>query len=399
MTELPRTRILLGVTGGIAAYKAAELVRRLGDALCDVQVVMTAGAEAFVTPMTFQALSGRTVRTSLFDPAAEAAMGHIELARWADQIVIAPATADAIARLATGQADDLLTTVVLASTAPLSIAPAMNQAMWAHPATQANVATLLQRGVNVLGPASGEQACGDVGAGRMLEPEDIAAAVTTPSSTRLAGRRAVITAGPTLEAVDPVRYLSNHSSGKMGYAVASALARAGAEVTLVSGPTALASPPGVSRVDVQSARDMLEAVMGKIDSSDLFVGCAAVADYHVAEPASQKIKKHSDTLTLSLERNPDILAQVAALPSPPICVGFAAETNDMQAHAQDKLARKKLHLICANSVGGENSAFGADDNALELWWPNGGHARIERAPKTEVARQLVEQIATLYFDD
>ncbi|MEM9604421.1 MAG: bifunctional phosphopantothenoylcysteine decarboxylase/phosphopantothenate--cysteine ligase CoaBC [Pseudomonadota bacterium] len=390
-------RVLLGVTGGIAAYKAAELVRRLSDVGCEVQVVMTAGAEAFVTPMTFQALSGRPVRTSLFDPAAEAAMGHIELARWADLILIAPATADVLARLAGGLADDLLTTVVLASKAPLYVAPAMNQAMWAHPATQANMATLASRGAHTLGPAHGDQACGDVGAGRLLEPQDIVAAVCAPTNAPLIGKRAIVTAGPTQEAIDPVRYLSNHSSGKMGYAIAQALAEAGADVQLVSGPTALPTPPGVSRTDVLSARDMLGAVLGAIDDCDLFVACAAVADYHVASPADQKIKKDSDTLALSLERNPDILAQVAARPSRPVCVGFAAETHDMAAHAQGKLERKGLDLICANQVGGAHSAFGADDNALALWWPGGGHTEIARAPKLTVARRLVEHITDLHF--
>ncbi|MEM7376346.1 MAG: bifunctional phosphopantothenoylcysteine decarboxylase/phosphopantothenate--cysteine ligase CoaBC [Pseudomonadota bacterium] len=392
-------RVLLGVAGGIAAYKAAELVRRLSDAGCEVQVVMTAGAEAFVTPMTFQALSGRPVRTSLFDPAAEAAMGHIELARWADVVLIAPATADVLARLACGLADDLLTTVALASTAPLYLAPAMNQAMWAHPATQANIATLAARGAQILGPGHGDQACGDVGAGRLLEPAEIVATVCAPTSSALRGKRAIVTAGPTQEAIDPVRYLSNHSSGKMGYAIAQALAEAGAEVQLVSGPTALPTPPGVARTDVLSARDMLGAVLEAVDDCDLFVACAAVADYHIANPAEQKIKKDSDMLALSLERNPDILAQVAARSAAPVCVGFAAETNDMAAHAQGKLERKGLDLICANQVGGAQSAFGADDNALALWWPDGGHTEIARAPKLNVARQLVDHITELHFSD
>lgn len=387
------------MAGGIAAYKAAELVRRLSDAGCEVQVVMTAGAEAFVTPMTFQALSGRPVRTSLFDPAAEAAMGHIELARWADVVLIAPATADVLARLACGLADDLLTTVALASTAPLYLAPAMNQAMWAHPATQANIATLAARGAQILGPGHGDQACGDVGAGRLLEPAEIVATVCAPTSSALRGKRAIVTAGPTQEAIDPVRYLSNHSSGKMGYAIAQALAEAGAEVQLVSGPTALPTPPGVARTDVLSARDMLGAVLEAVDDCDLFVACAAVADYHIANPAEQKIKKDSDMLALSLERNPDILAQVAARSAAPVCVGFAAETNDMAAHAQGKLERKGLDLICANQVGGAQSAFGADDNALALWWPDGGHTEIARAPKLNVARQLVDHITELHFSD
>lgn len=397
MDELRKTQVVLGVSGGVAAYKSAELVRRLRDAGCEVQVLMTAGAEAFVTPMTFQALSGRAVRTSLFDPAAEAAMGHIELARWADQILIAPATADLLARLAGGLADDLLTTLVLASTAPVSVAPAMNQAMWAHPATQANVATLEDRGVRLLGPATGEQACGDVGAGRMLETEEIVAALSAAHTTRLAGKRAVVTAGPTQEAIDPVRYLSNHSSGKMGYAIAQALADAGAIVTLVSGPTSLATPRNTDRIDVLSANDMLAAVESSVHRCDLFIACAAVADYRVADPATQKIKKVNDAITLTLARNPDILAEVAARDPRPVCIGFAAETHDMESHARSKLASKNLDMICANSVGGADSAFGADDNTLALWWQSGGHARIERASKASVARQLVERIAELYF--
>ncbi len=397
MTQTAKTRVLLGVSGGIAAYKSAELVRRLSDAQCEVQVVMTAGAEAFVTPLTFQALSGRPVRSALFDRDAEAAMGHIELARWADQILIAPASADLIARLAAGMADDLLSTVVLASAAPLSVAPAMNQQMYANAATQANLDTLRARGVRVLGPASGEQACGDVGAGRMLEPAELVAAVTGNTSGPLKGVRAVITAGPTVEDIDPVRYLSNHSSGKMGYAIAAALVAAGSEVTLISGPTTLPTPAGATRVDVRSAADMLRAVEDTAGRCDLFIGCAAVADYRVVNPATQKIKKQSDTMTLSLERNPDILQQVAARAEPPVCVGFAAETNDMAAHARGKLERKGLHLICANRVGGEHSAFGADDNALDLWWPNDGHRQLARAPKTVIASQLVDHIADLYF--
>ncbi len=397
MTATPKTRVLLGVSGGIAAYKSAELVRRLADAGCEVQVVMTAGAEAFVTPLTFQALSGRSVRSELFDRDAEAAMGHIELARWADRILIAPASADLLARLAAGMADDLLTTVVLASSAPVSVAPAMNQQMFAHPATQANLETLRERGVTVLGPGSGEQACGDVGAGRMLEPGELVDAITAERTTALRGVRTVVTAGPTVEAIDPVRYLSNHSSGKMGYAIAAALVAAGSDVTLVSGPSRQPTPAGVNRIDVRSAEDMLDAVEDNLAACDLFIACAAVADYRIAEPETRKIKKTDDTLSLHLERNPDILKRVAARDNAPVCVGFAAETNDMEKHARSKLARKKLQLICANRVGGDQSAFGADDNALDLWWPDNGHRHLARAPKTTIARQLVAHIADLYF--
>jgi len=324
-------------------------------------------------------------------------MGHIELARWADRILIAPASADLLARLAAGMADDLLTTVVLASSAPVSVAPAMNQQMFAHPATQANLETLRERGVAVLGPGSGEQACGDVGAGRMLEPGELVEAITAVRTTALRGVHTVVTAGPTVEAIDPVRYLSNHSSGKMGYAIAAALVAAGSDVTLVSGPSRQPTPVGVNRIDVRSAEDMLNAVEGNLAACDLFIACAAVADYRVAEPETRKIKKNDDTLALHLERNPDILKRVAARDNAPVCVGFAAETNDMEKHARSKLARKKLQLICANRVGGEQSAFGADDNALDLWWPENGHRHLARAPKTTIARQLVAHIADLYF--
>jgi len=386
-------RILLGVSGGIAAYKAAELVRLLVKAGAEVQVVMTAAAEHFVGAATFQALSGRVVRRDLWDASAEAAMGHIELARWATRIVIAPASADLLARLAHGHADDLLSTLCLASAAPLSVAPAMNQQMWAHAATQSNLALLRQRGVEVLGPASGEQACGDVGAGRLLEPADIAAAVLAPQvDNALQGRRLLISAGPTLEDIDPVRFVGNRSSGKMGFAIAHAAQAMGAQVTLVAGPVALPTPIGVQRVDVRSALQMRDAVLQHLAGQDVFIAAAAVADYRPREVAAQKIKKCADTLELQLVRNPDIVAEVAARQDRPLVVGFAAETNDVEAHACDKLARKNLDMIAANDVSIAGQGFESERNALNIFW-RGGELRIASAAKTEVARQLLMCIA------
>jgi phosphopantothenoylcysteine decarboxylase/phosphopantothenate--cysteine ligase len=399
-------RILLGVTGGIAAYKAAELVRRLKERGADVQVVMTAGAREFVTPLTFQALSGRPVRTDLWDAAAEAAMGHIELARWAELVLIAPASADFLARLAAGQADDLLATLCLATTAPLAVAPAMNRAMWANAATQANVATLRSRGIRVLGPAAGEQACGEVGEGRMLEAAEIAAAVldaghVDPAAASaaahaaargpLAGRHVVITAGPTREAIDPVRFISNRSSGKMGFAIAAAAYEAGARVTLISGPVSIATPPGVRRIDVESAKQMHDAVHAAVADTDVYVGAAAVADYTPVCCAERKIKKSADRLELQLTKAPDILASVAALERRPFTVGFAAETNDVEKHALDKLQRKRLDLIAANEVG-ETKAFDRDDNALLVLW-NGGRREFALKSKAELAREFVALVA------
>lgn len=388
-------RILLGVTGGIAAYKAAELVRRLKERGADVQVVMTHGAREFVTPLTFQALSGRPVRTDLWDEAAEAAMGHIELARWAELVVVAPASADFLARLATGRADDLLSTLCLATTAPLWVAPAMNRVMWANAATQANVATLRERGVTVLGPASGEQACGEVGEGRMLEAADIAAAVYARELRGpLSGRHVVITAGPTREALDPVRFITNRSSGKMGYAVAEAARDAGARVTLVSGPVSLPTPAGITRVDVESAHQMYEAVHAAIGDADIYIGAAAVADYTPAACAQQKIKKTSECLELSLTKARDILASVAALERRPFTVGFAAETCDVEKHARDKLVRKKLDMIAANEVGA-TKAFDREDNALLVLWPD-GRRELELKSKADLAREFVALIAEHY---
>jgi phosphopantothenoylcysteine decarboxylase/phosphopantothenate--cysteine ligase len=392
-------RVLLGVTGGIAAYKSAELTRRLRDRGAEVQVVMTRAAQEFVTPMTFQALSGRPVRTDLWDPAAEAAMGHIELARWPHRIVIAPASADFVARLAHGLADDLLATLCLASDVPITIAPAMNRLMWANPATQANLATLRSRGVTVLGPAEGDQACGETGPGRMVEPDAIVAALFGPSlptsaGGALAGRKVVVTAGPTRERIDPVRFITNRSSGKMGYAVAEAARDAGADVVIVSGPVGVATPAGVRRIDVESAEQMLQAVLAEIDDTDIFIASAAVSDYRAREVAVHKIKKTSEQLVLELARTPDILATVAAGTPRPFVVGFAAETQNVERNALTKLENKKLDMIAANQVG-EGLAFDCDDNALTVYW-NDGRRELARAPKCELAAALVGVIAERY---
>jgi len=396
MLELSNKRILLGVSGGIAAYKSAELVRRLREAGAEVRVVMTAGAMRFITPLTLQALSGQPVRTEVFDAVAEAAMGHIELARWADAILVAPASADFMARLAQGRGDDLLTTVCLASAAPLAVAPAMNQQMWRNPATQANVATLRQRGVQVFGPAEGSQACGDVGPGRMLEPTELAALTAGLFETgALDGLNILITAGPTWEALDPVRGLSNKSSGKMGYAVAEAAAEDGAQVTLISGPVALAPPERVTTLRVTSAQEMYDAVHERISSAAIFIGIAAVADYRPASVAEQKIKKSAERLTIELIRNPDILASVAALRPAPFTVGFAAETEHLEAAARAKLAAKGVDLIAANLVGGSEGGFGADENRL-LLVDRDGTTELPLASKTQLARTLIQHIAEKY---
>jgi phosphopantothenoylcysteine decarboxylase/phosphopantothenate--cysteine ligase len=390
---LTGTRVLLGVAGGIAAYKSADLVRRLRDAGAEVRVVMTANAERFVTPLTFQALSGNPVRSSLWDEAAEAAMGHIELARWADAILVAPATADTIARLAQGRADDLLATICLASSAPLSLAPAMNRQMWVHPAVQANLATLASRGVVLLGPGAGSQACGEVGEGRMLEPLEIVAALEARAPAgALAGRRVLVSAGPTYEDLDPVRFIGNRSSGRMGFAIAAEAARAGAEVTLVAGPVALETPRGVSRVDVRSAREMRDAVAAAVDRADVFVAAAAVADFRPKSIAPAKIKKHAAAPTLELEPTDDILAGIGARARRPFLVGFAAETEDLERNARDKLARKRLDLVAANRVGLAGTGFESDENELTLYF-DGGEQALGRAGKTELARALVAAIA------
>lgn len=392
-------RVLLGVTGGIAAYKSAELVRLLKKAGLDVRVVMTQGAEAFITPLTFQALSGKPVRSSLLDPEAEAGMGHIELARWADQIVVAPASVDFMARLAGGLADDLLTTVCCATDAPIALAPAMNQAMWRNHRTQ-RIVRLLKTDpqVSLWGPGSGSQACGDSGPGRMLEPEELANRILGQDTTlsgqgELTGHRVVVTAGPTREPIDPVRYISNHSSGKMGYAIAEAARDAGAMVTLISGPVSLSAPDGVELVSAQTAEEMLEASMEAVDrGADLFIATAAVADYRPASRADQKMKKAREALSMELVRNPDTLATIASRPDAPFTVGFAAETNDVERYARDKLSRKKLDMIVANDVSEPGIGFNSDHNAVTVFWP-GGSKVIAPAPKTEVARTLVQLIA------
>ncbi|MFO7552307.1 MAG: bifunctional phosphopantothenoylcysteine decarboxylase/phosphopantothenate--cysteine ligase CoaBC [Haliea sp.] len=393
MAHLFNRNIVLGVTGGIAAYKSAELVRQLQELGADVRVIMTRGAREFITPLTLQALSGRPVHTELLDPDAELGMGHIELARWADLLLIAPATADLLARLAAGRADDLLTTVALATAAPRLLAPAMNQQMWRDPATSANVATLTERGFRMIGPAAGEQACGDIGPGRMEQPAVIAqAAAALFSSGLLAGRRVVITAGPTREALDPVRYLSNHSSGKMGFALAQAATDAGARTTLVSGPVHLSTPDHVHRIDVQSAQDMLRECLALVPSCDIFIACAAVADYRPADVAAQKIKKGAERITLELQRNPDILATVSASSGAPFTVGFAAETTDVLTYARGKLEHKGLDMIVANDVSNTAIGFNSEHNAVTVLWRNGSR-ELEQASKSVIARELIALIA------
>ncbi len=395
MTTLTAKRLLLGVTGGIAAYKSAELARRLREAGAEVRVVMTRAATEFITPLTMQAVSGNPVYLHLLDPAAESAMSHIDLARWADALIIAPASADFLAKLAHGRADDLLSTVCLATAAPLAVAPAMNRQMWANAATQANVETLRTRGIAVWGPDEGEQACGDVGPGRMLEPADLVARATALFETgALAGRHVLITAGPTQEALDPVRYISNRSSGKMGYAVAQAALDAGGRVTLITGPTALAPPSRAQIVRVTTAQTMYEAVHAHAPAADIFIGVAAVADYRPAEVAKKKIKKGADSLTLVLEKNPDILASVAALSPRPYTVGFAAETGDVERLAREKLLAKGVDLIAANEVG-TDLGFDTEDNAL-LLVDRQGTLSLPLQPKPRLARQLISAIAERY---
>ncbi|MFC0336565.1 phosphopantothenoylcysteine decarboxylase / phosphopantothenate--cysteine ligase [Kushneria avicenniae] len=440
MSRLAGQRIVLGISAGIAAYKSAVLARLLKKAGADVRVVMTEGAQAFITPLTLQALTGEEVRTSLLDPQAEAGMGHIELAKWADIVLIAPASADVMARLAAGMADDLLTTLCLAARARCWLAPAMNQAMWSHPASQRNAATLRELGWQQLGPDAGEQACGDVGGGRMMEPEEIVAALDTELSGNaehngalpldaspehddhaptpdafmahaptaagpLAGCHVVITAGPTREAIDPVRYLSNHSSGKMGFALAEAARDQGARVTLISGPVTLATPAGIHRVNVISAMEMLEAVNATLADCDIFIGCAAVADYRLEEVAEHKLKKvpGSTALTLNLIENPDIIAAVTHREQPPFTVGFAAETRELARHAHDKLVRKRLDLIVANDVATPGLGFGADDNAAVLYHlaASGSEAAVTShtlspRAKRALAQALLDYMLPLY---
>ena len=393
--------VLLGIGGGIAAYKSADLVRRLKERGFDVRVVMSQSAMEFITPLTLQALSGHPVSSSLLDPAAEAAMGHIELARGADLVIIAPATANLLARINAGMADELITTTCLATEAPIALCPAMNQQMYRNLATQANLASLQSRGYTLWGPASGSQACGEVGPGRMLEPLEIAELASRFFATKdvyaeqesqpLAGQSVLITAGPTREAIDPVRYISNHSSGKMGFALAKAAADMGADVTLVAGPVNLATPEGVTRINVESAQNMLDAVMENVDNKDIFIGCAAVADYRVSDIATSKIKKSAEEMQLALVRNPDILATVASLANRPFMVGFAAETHDVEAYARDKLKRKNLNMIAANDVSVAGLGFNADANALRVFWPQGSQD-LPATDKLTLARQLLSLI-------
>ena len=391
MLSLSNKQIILGVTGGIAAYKAAELCRLLIKAGADVRVVMTPSAAEFITSLTFQALSGNRVHIELLDEEAEAAMGHIELARWADLVLIAPASANFIARLSQGRAEDLLSTLCLATNAPIAVAPAMNQAMWRNQNTQDNLQQLKQKNITVLGPASGEQACGDVGLGRMLEPEEIAQAAAAMFETgELAGVNITITAGPTREVIDPVRYISNHSSGKMGYALARAAMEAGAKVVLVSGPVALEPPPQVKLVAVESARQMLDAC--QVVPGDIFISVAAVADYRPANSASEKIKKNADTMELSLIKNPDILAQISLSAQRPFCVGFAAETQNIEEYARKKLLDKKLDLIFANNAA---DTFNSESALATAYWPEGEHP-FPRSSKSSLARDMVSLIARCY---
>jgi phosphopantothenoylcysteine decarboxylase/phosphopantothenate--cysteine ligase len=389
-------RILLGVTGGIAAYKSADLVRRLIEQGAQVQVVMTAAAREFVTPTTFQALSGRAVRTDLWDAQAEAAMGHIELARWAELVLVAPASADFLARLAHGLADDLLATLCLATEAPIAVAPAMNQLMWRNPATRANVELLTGRGIRLIGPDVGDQACGEHGPGRLVEPADIVAQIApllVPAGPLL-GRRVLVTAGPTRECIDPVRFVSNRSSGKMGFALAQSMRDAGADVVLISGPVSLPTPPGVRRIDVESAEQMHAAVLRELPGTAIFIGTAAVADYRPLSCSEQKIKKTSETLALELTRTTDILAQVSASAQRPFMVGFAAETNAVEHYARAKLLAKNLDLIAANEVG-HTKAFDCDDNSLLVLW-RGGRVELPVASKRELARALTGLIVEHY---
>jgi len=392
MSALDGKRVLLGITAGIAAYKGAELVRGLRRAGAEVQVVLTAAATAFVTPLTLQALSGRPVRSSLLDPGEESGMDHIALARWADWIVVAPATANFLARLAHGFADDLLAALCLATTAPITVAPAMNQRMWEAAVTQANLAQLRARGVQVVGPGTGAQACGEEGPGRMAEPEEILDSLAQALSPGpCAGMHFLVTAGPTREPIDPVRYLSNRSSGRMGYAIAAAAAEAGATVTLVSGPVSLDTPPGVQRVSVETAEEMRREVMARATGCDVVVAVAAVADYRPATPSPRKIKREGGPLTLTLEPTSDIVAEVARLEPRPFLVGFAAETHDLEASATAKLRAKRLDLVAANWVGREGLGFESEENALALYW-EGGTRELARASKPALGRTLVEII-------
>ena len=397
MINLENKRIVVGITGGIAAYKTIELIRLLRKANAQVRVVLTPAAAEFVTPLTLQAISGNAVAQSLLDPQAELAMGHIELAKWADAVLIAPASADFIARLTVGMANDLLSTICLATSAPIFLAPAMNQQMYRQAITQQNLTALLSRGIQLIGPNSGEQACGDVGAGRMSEPSEIFTALCHHFSVQqdLVGIHVAITAGPTREAIDPVRYLSNHSSGKMGFAIAEAFAKRGAKVTLIAGPVNLTASSNIHRINVTSAQEMWQAALESAVKNHIFIGCAAVADYRIADIADQKIKKSAEEMTLKLVKNPDIIADVAHLTEKrPFTVGFAAETQNVADYAKDKLTRKNLDMICANDVSG-GQVFGQDHNTLHLFWKHGEKA-LPQADKNTLAEALVSEIMARY---
>ena len=391
--------IVLGITGGIAAYKAPDLVRRLRERGGDVQIVMTRSAEEFVTDTALQAVSGRPIRSNLWDKEAEAAMSHIELARWADVVLIAPATAEVMARIVSGGAPDLLTTICLATEAPIVLAPAMNRVMWSNPATQANRKVLEERGIHLIGPGVGSQACGESGAGRMLEPDTIAAAVfdhaVGQGERLLEGKKVVVTAGPTREPIDPVRYITNRSSGKMGYAMARAAAAQGAEVILISGPVNLPEPPGVEIRNVLSAQDMYDATHDSVDDADVFIAAAAVADYRPADMKEHKIKKNEESMSIELIRCPDILASVAALDAGPFTVGFAAETEKVDDYARSKLEKKKLDMIIANRVGND-CGFDSDDNSVNAMWADGAQ-RFPEGRKSELARGLIELVARRFY--
>jgi len=393
LKTLNNKRVLLGISAGIAAYKTPDLVRKLTELGADVQVIMTRNSEQFVAPLALQAVSGNPVHNHAMTAESESGMGHIDLARWADVILIAPATANIIARLCQGNADELLTTVCIASEATIALAPAMNQQMWQNAASQQNLEKLKARGFHTLGPDSGEQACGETGPGRMLQPVDLAFQLGQLfQTTDLTGKRIMITAGPTWEALDPVRGITNHSSGTMGYALAQAATEAGASVTLVSGPTHISKPERVVIKDVVSALDMHEAVMNEIAEQDIFIGVAAVADYRPVNSPDQKIKKSADEITLCLRKNPDILADVASRKNPPFCVGFAAETNDVTDYARSKLERKKLNMIAANHVGGEETGFGLPDNAISLITPH-NTTELPKQNKYALARSLISEIS------
>jgi phosphopantothenoylcysteine decarboxylase/phosphopantothenate--cysteine ligase len=397
--QLENSNIILGITGGIAAYKTPDLVRKLVAKGANVRVVMTKSAKEFVSPMALQAVSGNSVCDDLLDKNAEAAMGHIELARWADKLLVAPATANFMAKLTHGLADDLLSTLCLATTAPISVAPAMNQQMWFADATQANLKILEQRGIQFLGPDQGEQACGDVGPGRMLEPQDITNLLGQETQVQvLAGKRITITAGPTREEIDPVRYISNHSSGKMGYALAIAAQKLGATVTLISGPVNLISPANIETISVSSAQQMYDAVMQTTHNCDIFVGCAAVADYRVQQITDQKIKKTASELTLTFIKNPDIISDVAHLANAPFTLGFAAETQNLREYAIKKLQRKKLNMIAANDVSDSTIGFNSAQNALTVFWSK-GEIKLDVADKQFLARQLMRLVAQRYTQD